>query len=723
MKETQTNHALLIFLYLLAFVLLKEALQPIIVLTETGYFALFIGFIAISMILALLKISWKITGPIKILYIIWAIQVIYIEPSFPSLEVFSLMFKSFVFDISVLIKGEWASITNVSRTLLFYLMLWMIAYLLQYWIEVKKSIFLFYFTTIVFLATVDTFSPYSVESSIFSIMVIGLLLLGLLTITKLTAKYKIEFSLRQLPAVVMPLVFLLVISMGLVTLLPKFSPVWADPVPFIKSMAEKGQQDGQTVSKSGYGTNDEQLGGPFLEDDSLVFEANVKGKQYWKVETKDMYTSKGWEQSTIDPDPLTFSEEDVITQNFLADGEIEVAELSMTEKFPFLIYPYGLTGVETSHDAMFMYDQLTGKYDTLILGEKHPLDAYMLEFIEPAYSLKRLKETSMEQFENEPQLDAYLQLPETLPERVKELATTITASSESVYDKAKAIENYFNRNGFVYERTDVAIPSADEDYVDQFLFDTKKGYCDNFSSSMVVMLRTLDIPARWVKGFAPGELARDEDGNSVFRVSNNEAHSWVEAHMPGIGWMSFEPTIGFTGITDITYDLEEEATEEELSEQEQEQPEREEEKEKENRQDIADEEIAFDIRTSLNKGKGLIILGVIVLLVIGTLIYVKRKHWITKVLIRRQQSVEVGWPTFKRQYTQLLKQLERVGFKRAKGETLRAFAVKVDRHFGGEEMQKLTAIYEKSIYGKIEKNEEWQRLQKMWEDLIKKTSN
>lgn len=237
------------------------------------------------------------------------------------------------------------------------------------------------------------------------------------------------------------------------------------------------------------------------------------------------------------------------------------------------------------------------------------------------------------------------------------------------------------------------------------------------------MLRTLDIPARWVKGFAPGELARDEDGNSVFRVSNNEAHSWVEAYMPGIGWMSFEPTIGFTGITDITYDLEEEATEEELSEQEQEQPEREEEKEKENRQDIADEEIAFDIRTSLNKGKGLIILGVIVLLVIGTLIYVKRKHWITKVLIRRQQSVEVGWSTFKRQYTQLLKQLERVGFKRAKGETLRAFAVKVDRHFGGEEMQKLTAIYEKGIYGKIEKNEEWQRLQKMWEDLIKKTSN
>ena len=95
-----------------------------------------------------------------------------------------------------------------------------------------------------------------------------------------------------------------------------------------------------------------------------------------------------------------------------------------------------------------------------------------------------------------------------------------------------------------------------EDYVDQFLFDTKRGYCDNFSTSMVVMLRSIDIPARWVKGFAPGEYRLNDEGERVYQITNNEAHSWVEAYIPGIGWMPFEPTIGFSNLTDIDYDIE-----------------------------------------------------------------------------------------------------------------------------------------------------------------------
>ncbi|MBO1913308.1 transglutaminase domain-containing protein, partial [Microvirga sp. 3-52] len=110
----------------------------------------------------------------------------------------------------------------------------------------------------------------------------------------------------------------------------------------------------------------------------------------------------------------------------------------------------------------------------------------------------------------------YLQLPNELPARVGELAEKITNSSENVYDKTKAIERYFSRNGFVYDQKDVAVPAEDQDYVDQFLFETKNGYCDNFSTSMVVMLRTIGIPARWVKGFAPGELGRNENKESVY---------------------------------------------------------------------------------------------------------------------------------------------------------------------------------------------------------------
>nr|WGD97835.1 transglutaminase-like domain-containing protein [Bacillus safensis] len=98
----------------------------------------------------------------------------------------------------------------------------------------------------------------------------------------------------------------------------------------------------------------------------------------------------------------------------------------------------------------------------------------------------------------------YLQLPSTLPERVKTLANSLTETKDNMYDKAKAIEDYLGSAKFSYETQNVAVPGRNEDYVDQFLFDTMIGYCDNFSTSMIVMLRSIGIPARWVKGYTSG---------------------------------------------------------------------------------------------------------------------------------------------------------------------------------------------------------------------------
>src|SRR5690606_32086536 len=153
------------------------------------------------------------------------------------------------------------------------------------------------------------------------------------------------------------------------------------------------------------------------------------------------------------------------------------------------------------------------------------------------------------------------QLPDELPERVRELAEEIAAGSDTVYGQAQAVERYFSTNGFEYSQSDIAVPAEDQDYVDQFLFETQRGYCDNFSTSMVVLLRSLDIPARWVKGFNEGEVIDTVDGYDVYEVTNNNAHSWVEAYMPGVGWMMFEPTIGFTGASDVDFDLDIETSE------------------------------------------------------------------------------------------------------------------------------------------------------------------
>ncbi|MBW9234724.1 hypothetical protein JQK62_21240, partial [Leptospira santarosai] len=75
-----------------------------------------------------------------------------------------------------------------------------------------------------------------------------------------------------------------------------------DPVPFIRSFAEgagegTGPGSAAKIGKIGYGEDDSKLGGAFRSDNTVVFEAIVKTPQYWKIETKDTYTTKGWEQS------------------------------------------------------------------------------------------------------------------------------------------------------------------------------------------------------------------------------------------------------------------------------------------------------------------------------------------------------------------------------------------------------------------------------------------
>src|SRR5699024_8494116 len=122
---------------------------------------------------------------------------------------------------------------------------------------------------------------------------------------------------------------------------------------------------------------------------------------------------------------------------------------------------------------------------------------------------------------------------------------------------------------FVYETTDVAVPEADEDYVDQFLFETQQGYCDNYSTSMVVLLRALDIEARWVKGFTGGDevLTNEQSDKSTYEITNEHAHSWVEVYFAGVGWVPFEPTKGFTPDQPIVPEDDMEEAEDPLNEE------------------------------------------------------------------------------------------------------------------------------------------------------------
>ena len=130
----------------------------------------------------------------------------------------------------------------------------------------------------------------------------------------------------------------------------------------------------------------------------------------------------------------------------------------------------------------------------------------------------------------------YLQLPDSLPERVRLLAERLTADRETPYDKAKALEDYLRR--FPYDET-IKGPTPAQDGVDYFLFEEQAGYCDYYASAMVVMLRAVGVPARYVRGYSEGNR---EEG--IYHIRENDAHAWPEVYFPGYGWVEFEPTGG-----------------------------------------------------------------------------------------------------------------------------------------------------------------------------------
>jgi transglutaminase-like putative cysteine protease len=141
---------------------------------------------------------------------------------------------------------------------------------------------------------------------------------------------------------------------------------------------------------------------------------------------------------------------------------------------------------------------------------------------------------------NEDSLLPYLELPQ-MPERVVELAEEITPDGVGPYARALAIEDFLKQE---YEYSlDVPPLPAGADAVDTFLFEDRRGYCEHFASAYAVLCRLAGIPSRVVTGYSSGDY---NPFTGLYEVSLTDAHAWVEIYQEGIGWITREPTPGFS---------------------------------------------------------------------------------------------------------------------------------------------------------------------------------
>ncbi len=139
---------------------------------------------------------------------------------------------------------------------------------------------------------------------------------------------------------------------------------------------------------------------------------------------------------------------------------------------------------------------------------------------------------------------AYTKLPETVTDRTRELAVRLTEELETDWDKAVAIRNYLRSGEFRYTLSPQE-QLAGTDFVDDFLFRTKEGYCTYFASAMTVLARAAGIPARYVNGFllSPDAETADSDGYRI--LTEEHLHAWCEIYLEGAGFIKIEATAGF----------------------------------------------------------------------------------------------------------------------------------------------------------------------------------
>jgi hypothetical protein len=284
------------------------------------------------------------------------------------------------------------------------------------------------------------------------------------------------------------------------------------------------------------------LGGAVDLGSALVMEVRAGEPRYWRAVAMDRYTGTGWADSSTAAlhvaagtplgDWTAFRARKLLVQTVrlqhpgdsLLFAAAEPLQVQLVTRVHGTLRPEG-------------FDPLEGEgFDlTAIYAQRlEPDNQYVVRSLVSVATIRNLRNagTSYPAWVTA----RYLQLPGSLPQRVRDLAREVAGDQATPFDQAVAIESFLRE--YAYNQS-IDAPPAGRDPVDWFLFDYKEGYCTYYASAMALMCRALGVPARFAQGYAAGEY-NPERGTYVVREA--DAHAWVEVFFPGYGWAEFEPT-------------------------------------------------------------------------------------------------------------------------------------------------------------------------------------
>ncbi|HST67923.1 MAG TPA: DUF3488 and transglutaminase-like domain-containing protein [Mycobacteriales bacterium] len=261
---------------------------------------------------------------------------------------------------------------------------------------------------------------------------------------------------------------------------------------------------------------------------------NLTPPPYLRTKVLDRYQSNGFAAATTDARPINAGDQLSPPDHQPGGNEQSYTlEVALTDKYdddhlPIYYAPTRLDdiGGDWRYDtdkAVIRSDRQQGNFAYTVQGEMPTPTAAELD-------------TAGKPVQDEVP-DRLTGLTSTFPDALKKATADVVRGITGPYAQAKAINDYFTdgRNGFSYSET-TATGNSGNALLD--FLKNKQGYCEQYAAAMATMLRVLDIPSRVAIGYTPG--TKNDDGS--WKVTNHDAHAWVEAYFSGVGWAYFDPT-------------------------------------------------------------------------------------------------------------------------------------------------------------------------------------
>lgn len=289
------------------------------------------------------------------------------------------------------------------------------------------------------------------------------------------------------------------------------------------SLTETGYQESRT------------LGGPIRQSERLVMKVKAPQQLYLRGNIRSLYSKNSW-----------FSEDKEYTgyrpQSLLPIEAVQGREI-------YLEITYGNLSTNTLFTPYQPVEVLLGNGGGMRVNKEFQVitdkamyknDKYIIKALLPDEIPGEIGTTAINVEEK------YLQLPLELSPNIKEMADAITRGIDTPYLKAIAIRDHL-RSNYTYA-TDVPIVPFHKEFVEYFLFEEKQGYCTYFATALAIMLRTQNIPARYIEGYV---LPSKINSEGLYEVRQKNAHAWVEAYFPEMGWITIEATPAYSPAAEI----------------------------------------------------------------------------------------------------------------------------------------------------------------------------